>query len=191
MSDLLDVLDVIVAEDTRDESAPWGYTTDTRWAAADLDAAYEAHCRWAEVNLEHGRLGIRRWSHQWSTSYCSARPDGAHPIEVVSVDLSCHHEHRDDCQCVGRGGNLYRAWCGDCERWSGILTTETAAVEEAHDHCWPGWREMPIGADAPREQRWTVAGAPIITARTQHATRPVPGRSPYGGYDLAAPIRKD
>lgn len=50
---------------------------------------------------------------------------------------------------------------------------------------------MPIGADAPREQRWTVAGAPIITARTQHATRPVPGRSPYGGYDLAAPTRKD
>ena len=85
---------------------------------------------------------------------------------------------------------------------------ENAAVEDAHDHTHPGWRDLPVvGAlpsiDSPtaRERAigewrarwepllpggWLDRGGPIRTKRSPLGTRHVPGRAPGGGYDLAA-----
>jgi hypothetical protein len=86
---------------------------------------------------------------------------------------------------------------------------ENAAVEAAHDHTHPEWREVPIVAAVPapdspsqyarqiarwREQwepllpvGWLDAGGPVRTPRDRGATRHVPCRAPGGGYDLAVP----
>lgn len=116
---------------------------------------------------------------------------------------------------------LLRGWCMACgwtgpERGEGTRDGENAAVEDAHDHAWPGWRKLPIMPRASNEarngnkkalQRWSneVAsiagnhypegwlqrgGAPICTEREEYATRHVPGYSPFGGYDLAVKPRR-
>lgn len=73
-----------------------------------------------------------------------------------------------------------------------------------HDHALPGWRELPIVPSRLRmmdkdglskaARNWIVEhypkpmqipGAPIITARRPYGPRNVPGRSPWGGYDLS------
>jgi len=85
---------------------------------------------------------------------------------------------------------------------------ENAAVEDAHDHTHPGWREIPVvegppTLDSPHayergigrwRERWELLlpacwldrGGPIRTPRSHGGTRHVPGRAPGGGYDLAA-----
>ena len=85
---------------------------------------------------------------------------------------------------------------------------ENAAVEDAHDHTHPGWREIPVVArpnlpDAPSQRRraieawrtrwesplparWLDGGGPIRTNRGEQGTRHVPGGAPGGGYDLSA-----
>ena len=68
----------------------------------------------------------------------------------------------------------------------------------------PGWRELPVlptfKGRYERKQKtaalawlaehyptgWQFDGAPVITQRSPHGTRHVPGRSPFGGYDFAA-----
>lgn len=185
MTDLLDLLTIIEADNAPDGHAPEGYTADPRWTPDDLQDAYELRCRRAEFESERGTLGIAFWSHMW---HCSNRqePSGAHPIEVLFAYLACDTIHRGiECQCIG--SHVYRAWCGQCCRWSQIHTDESAAVEDMHDHCWPGWRALPVGTAADRPEHWTQPGAPIVTRRAAIGRRAVPGRSPYGGYDLAAP----
>lgn len=70
-------------------------------------------------------------------------------------------------------------------------------MEAWHDHAMPGWRDLPVrpsGLKAAALEAWLDAypsgwkrpGAPIRTVRDPHGTRHVPGRSPWGGYDLAA-----
>jgi hypothetical protein len=90
-----------------------------------------------------------------------------------------------------------------CE-WNGITDSENEAVEMWHDHALPGWRELPIVSPRLRmmdkddlskaAKTWIVEhypksmqvpGAPIITERRPYGTRHVPGRSPWGGYDLS------
>lgn len=181
MADLLDLLEVITAAPT---TAPQGFTTDPQWSLADLEDAYAALRARARVELEGGASGIARWSHCWSRGWRASRPAGAHPIEVVTAELRCDH-YGQDCQCVG--DMVYRAWCWDCEHWSVIATCERTAVEDIHDHCWPGWRDLPVGPTADREAHWEQAGAPILTERGPVGTRPVPGRNPFGGYALPAP----
>ena len=108
----------------------------------------------------------------------------------------------------------YRGACLGCG-WASPHTHligdggENAAVEDAHDHTHPGWRELAIVAAAPapdsssqyvraiarwREQwerllpvGWLDAGGPIRTPRSRGASRHVPCRAPSGGYDLAGP----
>ena len=83
----------------------------------------------------------------------------------------------------------------------GSSTTRNAAAENACDHTWPGWREVPVVAAVPEERKkratwvervtalypagWLEDGGPIRTQRTGYGTRHVPGRTPFGGYDLA------
>ena len=127
-----------------------------------------------------------------------------HTFELVTADLRCEPwkrpEPRDDCCCVG--DLTYQAICEPCG-WHGIAADENSAVEGSHDHALPCWRELPIvparlrGIDkiglskAARkwiEEQYTaamqIAGAPVITERGI-GTRHVPGRSPWGGYDLS------
>ena len=93
--------------------------------------------------------------------------------------------------------------CEPCE-WNAITDHENGAVELWHDHALPGWRELPIVPSRLRAmdkdrmskatRRWIaehdpnamqVPGAPMVTERRPFGTRHVPGRSPWGGYDIS------
>ncbi|MDP9843340.1 DUF6349 family protein [Streptosporangium lutulentum] len=100
-----------------------------------------------------------------------------------------------------------RGACLGCE-WEGQdRRTEKDAVEDAHDHAWPGWRNLPgvlpPSSTALYEKKvyerwlaevkraypigWLEAGGPIVTIRRDSAfSRHEPGKAPGGGYDLAA-----
>lgn len=117
-----------------------------------------------------------------------------------------------DCQCViaggDNGGYLLMVQCDSCQ-WRSVQRNESAAIAAWHDHAWPGWRALPIvPAYVKRSGRnfsianeltdwvtehypesWKAApNAPIITQRAGRGTRSVPGRSPWGGYDLSRSI---
>ncbi|MFG2076886.1 DUF6349 family protein [Nonomuraea maritima] len=79
------------------------------------------------------------------------------------------------------------------------------AVEAAHDHTHPQWRNLPPAHEPPKDYGrakmrrwlndvtavyppgWFDSGGPIVTIRRDPANRrPLPGRAPGGGYDLPA-----
>jgi hypothetical protein len=93
-----------------------------------------------------------------------------------------------------------RGACLGCE-WEGPdWRSERDAVEDAHDHCWPGWRDLPAarpsGTNYQRwleevkrayPEAWLDAGGPIVTVRADSRfSRHMPAKAPGGGYDLAA-----
>ncbi|MEV0617645.1 DUF6349 family protein [Nonomuraea sp. NPDC050404] len=95
---------------------------------------------------------------------------------------------------------LYRGACLGCD-WEGETRSRNGdAVEDAHDHAWPGWRDLPaVKVPKSNYERWLAevkrayppgwleVGGPIVTIRTDSRfSRHVPGRAPGGGYDLAA-----
>ncbi len=106
-----------------------------------------------------------------------------------------------------RGACLGCGWVAERDHLIGH-GGENAAVEDAHDHTHPGWREIPVvesppSLDSPQaytrgiarwRERWELLlpagwleqGGPIRTPRTPPGNRHVPGRAPGGGYDLAA-----
>lgn len=105
----------------------------------------------------------------------------------------------------------YRAACRACD-WisTPLFESENAAVEAAHDHSHPGFRDLPAvelpagwrqNPDTKQIQAartlleghyppgWIAAGgAPSWSYRHPRATRHVPGGGLFGGYDLARPI---
>jgi hypothetical protein len=97
-------------------------------------------------------------------------------------------------------GRRKRAACLGCEWESEDLRNERDAVEAAHDHCWPGWRDLPaVRQPGSNHQRWLAevkraypdgwleAGGPVVTVRADSRfARHLPGKAPGGGYDLAA-----
>jgi hypothetical protein len=117
---------------------------------------------------------------------------------VIHRDLRVAPGDRMDYRsaCLGCG------WVSDTMRQS-----ENAAVEDAHDHTHPGWRDLPVVGTPPvydspsamprllkqwherwahlLPDGWLESGGPIRTHRPARATRHVPGRAPGGGYDLA------
>jgi hypothetical protein len=131
-------------------------------------------------------------------------------------DAAAGREHRwnaDGCYCITFW--VARGVCLGCG-WSGPIRSEEegcgqAAVEDAHDHAFPGWREKPVvrrppewgsGEKAKADLRrwhdevaelygkaWLATGGPIRTDRGpigSAGTRHVPGGSRFGGYDLSA-----
>jgi hypothetical protein len=153
---------------------------------------------------EYGRFGYLARSHAWTVHI--TRPES--PTErcqptVLSADLRCHCDRfdhdREPCCCVGE--LMYRGACRGCG-WEGQPhDEENAAAEDACDHAWPGWAELPVVAGVPEERKkrarwvetvtalypvgWLEDGGPIRTSRSKSASRHVPGRTPFGGYDLA------
>lgn len=102
---------------------------------------------------------------------------------------------------------LSRGACFGCG-WLGPEREDSnTAVEDAHDHTHPGWRELPV-LEMPRltyepkkddaalaavlpqivalyPADWPERCGPVRAWRNPIATRHVWGRSPWGGYELA------
>ena len=170
-------------------------------------ARVRAAAAWDE---QHGHFDRLRRSHAWREERGGAgfgrgriaRSAVCRPASLIA-DLRCaHYDH--DCSCVGdlvyRGACLHCAWEGEarCDR--------NTAVEDAHDHAWPGWRDLPCVPRRPEPgpskkhtdemqrriekvntvypEGWLESGGPILTVRGQYGTRHVPAYTGFGGYDL-------
>lgn len=115
----------------------------------------------------------------------------------------------------GADGLLYRAACLGCGWVSDAIHPRgggNAAVEDAHDHTHPGWRDLPVVDPVPsdvngtkaraalerkREQvaalhpdGWVARKGPTRTWRRPMGTRHVPFRGWFGGYDLSAGVNE-
>lgn len=170
--------------------------------------------QWDET---YGQFDCLRRSHAWRDEIGGAGfgrgrmavAEMCRPV-TLTADLRCD-DYRENCSCVGH--LVYRAACLHCE-WEGdIRDDHNSAVEDAHDHTWPGWRELPIVARRPEAgtskkhtdamQRWVEAvndvypagwleaGGPIRTARGHYGTRHVPDATGFGGYDLCGQVEPE
>ncbi len=163
----------------------------------------------AEWTALYGLFGSRSSrSHAWHTATTSPVtdvPTARCLPTLLTADLRCEH-HGEPCCCLG--GLYYRGACLGCP-WEGpVRDDENPAVEDAHDHTWPGWRDLPTVARRPdtgsgtssARQRltgwakqvhaaypagWLASGGPIRTLRQAMGTRHVPAHTGFGGYDLA------
>lgn len=136
--------------------------------------------------------------------------DGGACRPTIEETYLWDHTRRDDrfpSESV-RVAILHRGACLGCG-WSGEPhQSENAAVEDAHDHSWPGWRDLPIVPRRPDDTKaqakwrahltalyrvagidvdhWLAVGAPFRTARIrgQQRSHCVWG----GGYDICGII---
>jgi hypothetical protein len=180
--------------------APLHFTT-AYYPPAEFDAALD---HWMFLHAhDNTHVNSRMWRQSITV------PDNTqvkrHGFALYTTDLRCepwkHSDRHESCLCVG--DLMYQAICEPCE-WNVITDHENAAVELWHDHALPGWRELPIvpsrlrmmdkGRMSMSTKKWIdehypksmqVPGAPMITERRPFGTRHVPGRSPWGGYDIS------
>lgn len=169
--------------------------------ACDYVLAFESWCeRWGHFG---SRATSRAWvpAELWMHTRVVETTELCQPL-VLQADLRCHCVS-NGCSCVG--GLVYRSICTRCGWHSGVVSSDTAAATMGLDHAHEGWRDMPIMRPAPfdestdqgarREWEREVCAAygtthpqgfPVITDRRAPGLRAVPGRSPWGGYDIAA-----
>jgi hypothetical protein len=111
-----------------------------------------------------------------------------------------------DCTCCTEIDDyLYRGACRGCD-WEGdprLEMGENPAAEDAMDHAWPGWRDVPIVPRCPGDRTaqarwqervvpqypagWLEAGGPIRTLRDGPASsrhHADVASTPWGGYDM-------
>jgi hypothetical protein len=128
-------------------------------------------------------------------------------LTIMETRSSCGHAE-GTCQCVGTG-DLYRSACRgqDCG-WKGQVRDQwNDAVEDGHDHVFPGWRDLPVVAASPRyypDKRawtkwkkevtrlyppgWLERGGPVRTYRTPPMNRDHPMTlSGWTGWDISVP----
>jgi hypothetical protein len=217
MSTLMEMIDNLIHEEHVAALPEWtgiplGQLVTDYHDPDELDAGWR---RWIEINGNFDSIWKSRMWHRSHT--VSHTVIGAHSIDQFDVDLRCAagaHGWRttDDepgrrCQCVG--DITAQLICSVCS-WHHI-GTEHEAVEAWHDHAFPGWRNLPtlpaklrgtMGGTkmTPKLEEWfeanypaqfRIPGAPIITERGKYGTRHVIGYSPYGGYDLSAPLEEE
>ncbi|WP_157254840.1 DUF6349 family protein [Nonomuraea typhae] len=127
-------------------------------------------------------------------------------IAVLTADHRPRGPWRIERDLLGPGALYYRAACLRCDDFEGpARERENDAVEDAHDHVFPGWRKLPVLEPLPYDATdrarsrwieqavraypagWFDQGGPILTYRNPGGTRHVPGRAPGGGYDMARP----
>lgn len=188
-------LDLLAAiEDAKlDDPAPTLYGSLARGLAARA-AEFAA---WRDTYGSFASIGR---SHAWTVCItCPDTPTERCQPTVLSADLRCDCDRYDECTCIG--DLMYRGACRHCD-WEGEPhDRENTAAEDACDHAWPGWRDVPVVPTVPEERKkraawlertveiyppgWLEDGGPIRTARSGYGTRHVPSRTPFGGYDLA------
>lgn len=196
-------IDALIHQAEVDAAPPWdgaplGFTTDY-YPPAELDAAF-AH--WRFLNGGYDSFALSRMWHR-----AIAVPGGVvvddHTFDLFTADLRCRHDASPDRRCACVGDLAHQAVCEPC-KWHQITYDENAAVESWHDHAVVGWRDLPIvpatiqlsndkgltgsalaWIDEYYPTHMRFPGAPIITERPRLGTRHVPGRSPWGGYDLS------
>lgn len=169
--------------------APLAYTTDY-YTPAEITAAWERYI------AEHGHFGSYPRSHMWHPTrwHPGLDLDNGHQLHQVTADTRCTEGDHDHTHAPLPGKLMYQAICEPC-RWHHI-GGESEIVLAWHDHAMPGWRDLPIvpaqtkniaaWIETAYSPQWQFKGAPIITHRDPMASRSVPGRSPLGGYDIAA-----
>jgi hypothetical protein len=180
--------------------APLHFTT-AYFAPAALDAAFE------QFQFLHKLDNSRAQSPMWHRAITvpGGVDVGDHGFDFFSADLRCepwkHDGPHGDCMCVG--DLTYMAIC-EPHGWHVTAGDENSAVEGWHDHAFRGWRELPIVPARLRDaekiglskaaKKWVedhypksmqIVGGPVITERRSMGTRHVPGRSPWGGYDIS------
>lgn len=196
--DIFDALADLEADKTgeraRTHGVPVLFASTTRGIAA-RQAEFDAWSR------RWGQAGSICDSHAWLPQITAptAPTDTCQPT-VLWADLrcSCFRPSTDTpCQCVGE--LLYRGACTGCTFETGDFDDENDAVNAALDHAHPGWLSdlehavPPVGSEKTatwqRKTRNKIGerpgGWPVITTRTAPGLRSVPGRSPWGGYDIA------
>lgn len=166
-----------------------------------------AHHRWEKERTEESRVAMwEEWGIRWAPG------SGAFGWEPPEIGGRCRATNLDRDLRDHDGDLEYRGACLGCGWVSEtIRDDENGAVEDAMDHCWPGWRDLPIvdkppddhgESKAATKQRaawikrvgiaypegWLESGGPIRTARESMGTRHVPGRTPFGGYDLCGRV---
>ncbi|MHC6175438.1 DUF6349 family protein [Glutamicibacter sp. X7] len=164
----------------------------------DLEAMAQAKdAHFEKFNVHRGNWRpYRGWTPSSGTGQGSE-----HLAAAFNADLRCHASHKDarrPCHCVG--GYYYRVYCFGCNHWTGIYDRENGAWEEHLDHCWPGWRDLPVIEATPNESGgykyampdnyppdWMVPGAPTRDCRglSKVATRHVPAGNQFGGVKTA------
>ena len=196
MSEAEGQLDLLALLPTREEQRP----TPPRLTVSPARGYAAREGAFSEWRQRYGGFDSARVSHGWHVALCEATgPVTRCQVTVLTVNLGCRHTGRAGCQCVG--GLSYRGACLHCP-WEGpVREDQTQAVGDGLDHAHPGWRNgptvQPLGHEpSPKQRRrWNEEvdklygdrpeGYPIITERTTPGTRAVPGRSPWGGYDVA------
>lgn len=200
----------------RERPEPCLYDSPARGIAA-REAEFAA---WKE---EHGRFGSAARSHAWHVSITHREsPTSRCQPTALSADTRAPDaryggaRYPVPCECQQVIDSLmYRGACTGCD-WEGESRTgENPAAEDAHDHAWPGWRDLPTVPKVPewttlqskkeRQARdrwlaivipvhppgWLEAGGPIRTLRQPMGTRHVPFATPWGGYDMAVITGED
>lgn len=188
----LDIFAVIDAADREERAGdlPIHFTADPTLTPDDLETAFQV---WID---RHGRMGCLPDSHMWHRA--SVGPygnSGPHPAYALTADLRCKHYWREPCLCPG--DLVDRIYCADCQWWTGIYTKASTAAVEYLDHCWTGWRDLPVLAESKPEkpikipkdypEEWNIPGAPILIDGGPDRHAAVWGRSPLGGYDVSLP----
>lgn len=199
MTDQLDMFDMLALDTMLDAEATRGTPTLFVSCARGIDARIAETAAWSQ---QWGRLGGFAQSHGWHAQMTVAtEPTTICQPSVLVADLRCRCFADDGCECVGE--LVYRAVCRCCRDWESerIVDDESVAAMIALDHAHPGWRDCPVVTLGPHndgpKKRWAQAvreqygdrpdGWPIITDRGGPVgLRAVPGRSPWGGYDVAA-----
>ncbi|WP_346146509.1 DUF6349 family protein [Nonomuraea recticatena] len=93
-----------------------------------------------------------------------------------------------------------RARCPGCGHEGPLRSEEEEAVEDACDHAFPDWRDMPVMEPRPyedaRRERWYAAAravyprgwfereGPVREYRPHGGMRPLLGAAPGGGYSV-------
>jgi hypothetical protein len=175
-----------------------------------LQVASERRVVWEAGHCEDARLALARSWDIWIT--CPGSRLGHQLVQpgtwsrctptVLGRDTGDENNH-----LVYRGACLGCGWVAEQVHpiWEG---GENEAAEDANDHGYPGWRDLPIVERPPhndggaaygnavsvwrnRWERilppgWLDRGGPIRTLRKGLGTRHVPGGAPGGGYDMNA-----
>lgn len=188
----LDIFAVIDAADREERAGdlPIHFTTDLTLTPGDFETAMQIYVD------RHGLMGCLPNSHMWHRAIVGPYGNrGPHSAYALTADLRCKHYWREPCLCPG--DLVDRIYCADCQWWTGIYTKASTAAVEYLDHCWAGWRDLPVLAEPKPEkpikipkdypEEWNIPGAPILIDGGPDRLAAVWGRSPLGGYDVSLP----